>query len=196
MTVYFLAASFLFGILLPTLQKFPVLSYSTLITDKANLYFFGGYTFYFVLGHYLYQTALSQKTVRLIYVCGTLASIVTIAGTALLSLSKNMPDEVLYGYLTPNVAVQAGFVFVFFKENISKLTINEKRGRLIVRLSALTFGMYLVHDFFNILFKNIGFTADVFVPVLSVPVITAAVFACSFVVTYLLDKIPGLRKCI
>lgn len=196
MTEYFLAASFVFAILIPTLQEFYPFSYTSLITDRASLFFLCGYPFYFVLGHYLYQKDLSQKAVLIICLCGIPASFVTIAGTAFLSLRQHLPTEVLYGYLTPNCAMQAASVFVFFKYIVSRAVLNEKQKRLITRLSALSFGMYLVHDLFNMLLIYSGFSVTAFSPVIAVPVMTAVVFICSLVSVCILNQIPFLRKCL
>ena len=46
-------------------------------------------------------------------------------------------------------------------------------------VAKVSFGIYLVHVFFLMLLRNFGITALSFPPVLSVPVLTAAVFLAS-----------------
>ncbi len=66
--------------------------------------------------------------------------------------------------------------------------LNALSGRTV------SFGIYLVHVFFLMLLRNFGITALSFPPVLSVPVLTAAVFLASLAAAWLLSKVPFVGK--
>ena len=66
--------------------------------------------------------------------------------------------------------------------------LNALSGRMV------SFGIYLVHVFFLMLLRNFGITALSFPPVLSVPVLTAAVFLASLAAAWLLSKVPFVGK--
>ena len=54
--------------------------------------------------------------------------------------------------------------------------------------------MYLVHDFVNIALKLIGITPTLFNPLFAVPLQTAIVFVASFVVIWVMSKVPFAKK--
>ena len=61
-------------------------------------------------------------------------------------------------------------------------------------VSKLTFGIYLVHDFFNIFLQKIGIITTSFNPIISVPVISIIVFLCSLIASYTISKNKVLKK--
>jgi len=85
-------------------------------------------------------------------------------------------------------------LFVLFSQRISKIEFSAKIKTMVTLVSAYSFGMYLVHDFFNILFNRIGFTTLLFKAVFSVPLITICVFLGSFIVIHILRKNRFLRE--
>ena len=77
---------------------------------------------------------------------------------------------------------------------ITKFDENSKMVKMMLKIAPLTFGMYLVHDFFIIVCNCLGFTAISFFPVIAAPVVTIVVFMCSLIATYLISKIPILNR--
>ena len=57
-------------------------------------------------------------------------------------------------------------------------------------VARVTFGIYLVHIFFLKILNILGITVLSFTPILAVPVLSLAVFLCSFAVAWLLSKLP------
>ena len=58
---YFLIAAFIFGLFIPLILKLPFMTVAGLMVNNMNLYLFSGYTFYFILGHYISNCQLSKK---------------------------------------------------------------------------------------------------------------------------------------
>lgn len=191
-TENFITLAFAFSLLVPFAQRIVPFSYSVDITNDMHLDFFGGYTVFFIVGGYLSQYALSDKMKKMIYLLGMASVLFTIVATSIISVRKGEPIATLYEYLLPTTAFTAAAVFLFFKDCVSNMRFIQ--NPFIVRVSNLSFGMYLVHVFFLIVFGGIGLRTTRFNPFLSVPVITVCVFACSFVAIVVFEKIPLAKK--
>jgi surface polysaccharide O-acyltransferase-like enzyme len=191
---YYLLLWFVLSILIPTLKNVPGLAIISTVTNKFSIQFAAGYTGYFIAGYYLNKYKLDTRLEWAAYALGAIGTIATLLLTAGLSLDKGEPVGAYYSYMTPNVMLAAFAIFVFFSQRVSKLTMSDKLKQRIILLSSCSFGMYLVHDFFNIIFRSLGFTVMAFNPVFSIPLITAAVFFESLCVILVLRKIPLARK--
>ena len=153
-----------------------------------------GYTGYFMAGYYFYTYDFSAKMKKTIYVLGMVSLAVTMAGTSILSLKQGRADRTLYNYLFPTTCFAAWAVFLFFKEHVSRIRFSENRSKVVGHLAGLSFGMYLVHDFVNIVLKFVGVTPTSLTPILMVPILACVVFAVSYVVIFIMSKIPFARK--
>lgn len=192
---YFILLSFIFTFVVNLLQLIPGVGNGlNIVIKKLNVFFVLGFSGYFVLGRYLYVYSLSVHKKRLLYAAGIISVIATIVITSILSIYKGKPQSCLYENLLPNTLFASVAIFLFFKEKVSKIRFSEKAILRIAKLSSYSFGMYLVHDFINILFKKLNFTTLVFNPVFSVLLISVLVFGISFVIIYIMDKSPVLRK--
>lgn len=195
LTEYFLILAFVFTSVAKLLKAIkPIAPAVNEITADMGMYTVFGYSGYFVLGYYLKNTELSAKTRKIIYVLGALGTLTTIIGSAIWSVRKGSAVNTLYHNFMPNVCFEAVAIFVFFKYNVSKIRWSEKQLKVISRLSALSFGMYLFHDFVNIAFKEWGFTTLLYNPILSVPCNSLIVFFVSLAVAWLLSKIPFINR--
>lgn len=164
------------------------------LASDLQMHFVTGYTGYFILGYYLHNKELSSKARKIIYCLGILGFAVTAIATSVWSRSKGVAVKHLYNNFMPNVLLQSVAVITFFKYEVSKIKWSEKQLKIISKISALSFGMYLFHDLINILFKQIGFTTLSYNAFLSVPCNTLIVFAVSLAVTYGISKIPYINK--
>lgn len=192
---YFILLSFLFCYVGNLLTVLPVIGETAAtVLNKMSIVMVGGYTGYFFAGYYLYHFGISEKAKKGLYVAGIVSVFFTMAVTAVLSVRSGAADRTFYNYLFPNTCLSAWAVFVCFKEEVSKKRWTKKQMEWISRLSELSFGMYLVHDFINVGLKKIGLTTTSFPAVLSVPVIAAVVFAVSFGIIWALSRIPFARK--
>jgi surface polysaccharide O-acyltransferase-like enzyme len=193
LTEFFLILWFVFSIAIPTIQEIPVFSKSTVITDKLNLNFVLGFSGYFVMGYYLNAYKLSRKMEFISYVMGGVGVVATILITQILSTSRGEPIRIYYDNFKPNVMLVAIAIFVFFSQRISKIQFSDKCKTIITTVSAYSFGMYLVHYFFIILFEKTGFSTMLFNPIVSVPLISVCIFLGSFCIVYLLKKFKFIR---
>ena len=183
-----------FGCTLPLLQEL------LLHADKSlNIYIFSlkelpGYCCYFVLGHFLSKWDFSKKTRNIVYLIATISVILQFLGTALISYKYEQASEILHRYFTPNVAIQAIAIFLYIKEFCTKKDFSSKTTRLIGLLGKYSFGMYLVHDFFNGIFYRIGLFSINIPPIISIPFRTFLTFIMSFLVVCVLARIPIIKK--
>ena len=123
-----------------------------------------------------------------------LSLIVQIFGTVFISYKLGAANELLYKNFRPNVVIQAVAVYIFIKDCFISKKLSERTKKLIFLFSKYSFGMYLVHDVFNIIFARIGFTVAVINPFFAIPLRTVATFILSFGVIWVLGRIPGIKK--
>lgn len=164
------------------------------VLNDVNLQFVGGFSGYFVLGHYLHNTAISKKSRWAIYAFGMVGAAATIGATYLLSKKAGYKTVDYYGFFSLGVFLQTAAVFVLFKYNSPKIK-NGTAEKLVAALSACSFGVYLVHFLFvknsRLLFHMHTLTIN---PIFAVPLLTVIVFVYSFVISYVLHKIPLVKK--
>ena len=80
-------------------------------------------------------------------------------------------------------------------EVIAKFQNNSKFAKIITKLSALNFGIYLIHfAILDFIVKKMQITTTTLNPIIMVPLLSLAVFAISALLAFILSKIPILRK--
>lgn len=162
--------------------------------ENAGMEFVSGYTVYYVLGHYLTKQDIAKKYRIIIY----LTAIVSLAFTVLVAYETfsvgSVTNAYVYEYLSPNVLIMSVALFLLFKYGVSKINFKEQTVKVIVKLSSLTFGIYLTHMVFVKLFLMSPITVESINPLISVPVLTVIIFTISTLVTWIISKIPILKK--
>ena len=159
----------LFGSILPLIKNFIIL-FDNHLKINFKIVELTGYAFYFVLGYYLSQKELPSKIKKWIYILAIGSVFFQIFGTFGISYHQGIAKELLYENYSPNVMIQAIAIFVFIKDFSSKTSPSAKIKSIIYTLSKYSFGIYLVHDLFNILFYKIGFTTICFNPIFAIPI--------------------------
>ncbi|MDF2476856.1 MAG: acyltransferase [Sphingobacterium sp.] len=146
-----------------------------------DLTFFYGYIGYLVLGHYLsnYQLTWPRWSSLLFFMCSCL---ITGWGTYYLSLEKGEFDPTLYNYLSPNIALSAGCLFVF----IQCLKFPERMSAFWEFIDIHSFGIYLCH----ILLLNYIHPLIPFATLWKIPIAAILTLVISALLTYCLRKIP------
>ena len=186
---YFFLLCFVVAYLLPTLlQLRPSQTVSTYLS-RLNLHMVMGYVGYYVAGYYLKAFPLGRVAEITIYLLGIGGAAATIWGTRVLSLRSGALSGALYDYMTPNVAAMAVAVFVLFRYLLG-VSDEGSRRQSLSGLVKLTFGVYLVHDLFLIVYRHFGITRLPLPPVLAVPAVTALVLIPSAAAAWLISKIP------
>ena len=90
-----------------------------------------------------------------------------------------------------NVLLQAVAVFVWFRHREFS---NEKWNRLVAKLSKYSFGVYLVHVFVMETLQKVGVHIGIFTKILSIPVVAALIVIASYLISWVLNQIPVVKK--
>lgn len=163
------------------------------------LWYFAGYLGYLVLAHYV-RFHLSWG-VSLRRGVGAACLIVGAAFTAWSFWLKGVPGQLIetpelewgWEFCTPNVVLATFGVLLLFTS-----MRRERAPRLVVSLSKLSFGMYLMHllwlHLFVVLFIGSGGAASPVVPVwAAIPLIAICTFICCALTTKVLSYLPGSK---
>lgn len=162
------------------------------INEKINMSLILGYSGYFILGYYLANKELKYK--KLIYFLGILGALITITGTSIIHHITNSYNLILYGNLTLNVLLTSVSIFVFFKDKIKNNTFNEKKNKIIEKISRYSLGVYLIHPMIIFILSKIGISTLKFNPIVSVIGISILVYSISLLISWGLNKIPKINK--
>ena len=191
---YFLLLYFVFTLFLPAFNSTQAGQVVSGVVYRLDLKALGGYIGYYVAGYYFRTYDFTPKVKKLIYAAGILGVVWTWGMTVVASLEWNAPNETWFLYLTPNVAMMSVGLFLFFKEHCHGTRLGKRGLAFCLKVSRLSFGMYLVHAFFNSRLVALGLNAVTWTPLAAVPVATALVFLFSFVAAWIMSHIPFLRK--
>lgn len=195
MTEYFLILCVVFMFVIPNISLYSLSNridtVASYINEKFNMDFVFGYTFYYVAGYYFKQYNPGKLLKIAIYVLGVASAVLIPAGTYFYSLEAGKNQFILYAFQSPLIGLLSVALFLAFKDIFSSLKFGQRSLKVISFLSATSFGVYLVHAAFVNMFD---ITCRTFNPVVSIPVLTAAVYAVSLVVISLVRKIPVVNK--
>ena len=161
----------------------------TIIENQLCLKYIGGYTSYFILGYYIHNYDIKHK--RTVYILGIFGLIITIFGTYIISNSTQKAIQ-MYDNLSLNVLLQSTAIFLFIRTKF----INDKNHQniFIDTISKNSLGIYAMH----VLIINLTYTIlqkiGLESAIINIPIVFIASFTLSFLVTYILSKIPILKK--
>ena len=159
---------FFFDILLPSFEKW--------ITVGITLPF-SGYLFYVCLGGVIAQININKIVSYFVYLLGLLSAVWIVF--------SNFEND--YKHLA--VCLMAISIFLL----VSKLNI--KTNKLLLCISNCTWGIYLIHPLFiNVVIKLLRIDVITSHAYLKLVIFTVAVFSVSFLSTYVLRKIPLVKK--
>lgn len=199
-TEYFLIVASVFTFVIPTALAFLKLHggwmyelTDSVINSKMLVKLVLGYSPYFVLGYWLHNTEISKKAEICIYIAGVIGFALTILMTDRASNLHGSASEEFYRYYCLNVLAESIAVFVFAKQRIDRIGDSGFR-KLIFGAAKLSFGVYLVHAILRDLFVELVVSPTAFPTVVSIPMITLAIFAGSLAVSFVLNKIPIVKK--
>ena len=155
----------------------------TYVFEKLNLNFLGGLTSYFLAGWFLANTNYSKKQNTIIYIIGTISLI------SIILLTQAFPDQYDLTYSNSGILVffYSYSIFVLVKT----ICLEQKTSKFFIKLSKLSFGVYLIHviilDILNQIIPKNSFY---------IPVIFLSTIVISFIISYIVSKIPIIRKTI
>lgn len=154
------------------------------------------YAGYFVAGLLLQRMALTRGLVRLASTAFVLGAAFTTVGTwAMLELAPvDYADEYFVMPLSPTVLAMSFGAVVLLRAWVARRPLEGTRGRAIGYLSALSFGVYLVHPaVLTQLRDRVTYPSDLGGVLTTGGAILVATLAVSIVVTAVGRRIPGLR---
>lgn len=160
-------------------------------TDVSGiLYYFAGYSGYFLLGYYLKQYVLPQgisKSKIIVCVCSIIVCILIVFAAK--KINQDITIAEYFWYLTLPMAIMSLSYFIL----LSKIKVHTKYQSLIVKLSSLSFGVYFCHILVMRFFKwNIVFIQSS-IPIAHIPVISILTIIVSWFLVYLISKLQ-IRK--
>lgn len=158
---------------------------------NLNLSALGGYLLFTVLGYLLSTEDLSKKKRYIIYLLGILSVFLRYFGTWFLSARDGQINKFFFGDLDFYSVFLAAAVFVFVKYlPLNKKIAESKNGpKILSSLSALSFGVYLIHMFIYRGYLKV-FTVPCWQLRLLLPFL---IYATAALCVYIIRKIPILR---
>lgn len=167
-------------------------SFLKLYKPKFDLINFSGYLGYMVLGYFLSQNKSKILNKKLIlFSMIIIGNLITIIGTYFLTKKMNSFDTSMYEYLTPNVALSAIGVFLFFKN----LKIKSKiYYRIVNMVSKNSYGIYLIHILVLIIISKAGINWEMTTPAISFILVTFVCLIVSTCIICIMNKIKVLSK--
>ncbi len=164
---------------------------------SIETYFFTGYVGYYLLGYYLRQAQFDKRQKMLIYIIAIIGFMMTIIGTAILSIDKGTYIGTFNRYFSPSMMVMAIGIFIIIKnikwDGILKY---DRLNKVIMDASALSFGVYLIHALILDILRNSKIDVTLFNPILSIPIMAIGVAIISYVVIKLMKKVPIIGRVI
>lgn len=194
LVVYYCLLWFLAVALIPLVEKFFG------VESWIDFGTVSGYVGYFLLGLIFGKKDIS---IKLFYI-SILVYLISVTFTVYITYILTLNNEgvfvgYFYGYLAPNTIFSAVACFIMIKY----LAINSKIfqvsmiQRVVIKISSCSFGVYLIHTVFLYLLKIgfLGFKLSAFSgnPLLYVPLTSIVVFLLSFILIFMIKKIPILR---
>lgn len=163
----------------------PMVELGEMCFDKLHLQLFSGYTFFFVLGHYLHTTHLKRNIENILIVLGSFATICIAVFTSLLFKQSDHDCDLFKNNETFLVAIQSVTVFLIIKR------IGNTNSKIVNSISQHSFGIYLIH---MLIYYMLGLTTITVNPIISIPLVSILVFLVSYMIVIAISRIPILSK--
>lgn len=157
--------------------------------EKMDINIALGYTGYFMLGHYLRNKTINASTRTIIYILGWISWICVIVLTHFKSFHSNRADIFFYDNLSIFTLAEAIAIFTLINHKFKNY--KSKYSPIIVKISNLTFGIYLIHILIlNVFYNSFGIDSHTLGVHLGVPLLSIITFTFSLALTWIIYKIP------
>lgn len=178
----YIVISFIIGVISVEIPQISVLFIQNIVI---------GYAGYFLLGKYISSLELEKKGIILVILLGILGAFTILLGNIFASRTTGNGDPRFSNDLSPHIAMMAVGVFIIIKVNSYRFGGFVKQIVEYVRKDL--FGIYLIHGIFLLLF-NRAFFRDLGNHIITLPIISIAVFSASLFTCKLMRKIPFLKR--
>jgi surface polysaccharide O-acyltransferase-like enzyme len=194
MTAYLAVVTFCVGVFIPTLQDLGLFFDNSLFTGYSNFGFASAYVAFFLGGYLLHNVELDRGWRMFIYTLGAIATVVVFLGTYYLTLKDGYHNEDMQGDNNLFPAIQGIAIFVFAKQHFFNCTFSENIQKLILEISKLTFGVYMIHVVLLALLDKAGFSPVNYPAIYMIPLLILFVLPASFFLSWAFKHIPVLGK--
>lgn len=188
--VYFLIIYFIFGSVIPQINQVNTIHLNFGVYDLYH------YTGYFIAGYFFSKYDLTKIQKRILYIVGSLTLLWNVVGSTLFAIKNGSGGTQFFENISPTTMIIAFFIFVLAKDIISNSKSAQKLqgNKWIILLANCSLGIYLVHDFFNIVLNMLNINSCTFPAIISVPLLALFVYMASLGVVLIIRKIPVLNK--
>ena len=196
---YFLLFAMLMGIVLPSVLSVLELFDTRLMValrgfcESFDMIFVSTYSFYFVLGHYLFEYPISAAKKRALYIIGIVSPILLFGANCYGSSLLGNPYQ---GFLSNSFVCTmflAATIYVYVINCCSCMCMT-RAGNILSKISKYTFGVYIVHILVMNLLWKIGITPSVYTLFWFIPLYAIIVFVISLLITFILHRIPYVNR--
>lgn len=195
LSAYFLGLFFAFSLLTKWGPALPFVGGTAAkMLQHTDMHFVLGFSGYYVLGYHLRVRPVSGKGEKWLYTLGAGLILLGAAANTWQSRRSGAYTEWFTAYTAPNTIAAAAAVFHFFANRIGKLPFSEAFARRTGGLARCCFGIYLLHVLAVESLELLGITPMLLHPLVSVPLLTALVFAVTAAAVALLRRIPYLGR--
>jgi len=192
---YFLGLCLFWGSIVPSVKDFLHISELTdieneliLWTDRWHYHFTLEFVGYFVAGYHIVKHVnIRSLYVRLILYALCIADIIFICyATYMMERDDTKYSKEFRDTNTITVVIYAIVFFIFFKHEVGRINFSPRAIKIISKLSALTFGVYLSHMIIKqilIKFLNIGqveFFGKKYSPIIGCPILWIIITIISY----------------
>lgn len=150
------------------------------------------YVGYFIIGKYLYDFILKLDFSKYNLIIGLMIILCFIASVFLnysASIRLNMFYNSFFAYRTPYIILASILFFIL----IFSLVHNKEHNKIVMILSDLSFGVYLIHGIFlDVTFKVFNYRD--FNSIVGIPLFVSMIFICSCLLVYILRKSKILKR--
>lgn len=156
-----------------------------------DLTYFSGFVGYLILGYFLSISDIIKykvNTISIIMIILGLAS--TFIGSYFVSVPNGDFSRNFIRYLTPNVALLAIGIFLFFKKNFNKPIPQRHLNLLIQKIDKYSYGIYLSHMFSLSILSSIGINRNFISPILGIILTTILCLIMSLLITIIINRLP------
>ncbi len=169
----------------------------TPLKNGFEIYYTGGYVGYFLLGHLL--GGLETRAPLLWAALGLfITSFLFTFAVFHLNLPPQDNELVFRSYPSLNIVLMSLGAFVLLKAAGEK--ISPQLARLSSEAGKVSFGIYLIHPlvfgWMTLAWNALGFQTNTASPIFAIPLATLVNFLLSWVVVFVISKIPFLRAAV
>ncbi|MHB8207650.1 acyltransferase, partial [Mucilaginibacter sp.] len=163
----------------------------------VDLHYITGYIGYLVLGYYLaFKQLPAWLNARWFGILFIASLLIITAGTYFASVYYKSSSTLFYEPISPTIVLLSASIFMVFK--LSTLKLPQKIKTMVNYISGYTYGIYLSHALILTIIGdpdyhiNIDYT--ICTPFISIPFTALVCYSLSFLLVWLLSKLPFVGK--